>query len=154
MHICVLVFLRPNLNYIYCLCPIIYINSTCSDVKSFLYCNIINTFYLFWILYSRLTAYHILNLQLIEPYVIVLFNSLVVLSPLLIFYMQYTISTPFSQEILKYEHIKKFFPCVQYFTQISWSPSSAVWAKRADNFRISLQRICFKNIGRFWMFSI
>jgi hypothetical protein len=44
MRICVLISLRPNQNYIYSLCPIMYIKSTRSDVKSFLYYNIIKCF--------------------------------------------------------------------------------------------------------------
>jgi len=50
MHICVLVSFRSNLNYVYSLCPIVYIKKTCSDVKSFLYYNIIK--YLLFVLNS------------------------------------------------------------------------------------------------------
>jgi hypothetical protein len=87
MHICVLDFLRPNLNYtsIYSLCPTIYTKSTCSNVKIFLYYNIMKYFLFILNFYSRATSYRFFDLHLTEPYVMLLFNSLVVLSPLLIF---------------------------------------------------------------------
>jgi len=48
IHICVLVSLRPKLNYIYSLCPVMYIKKICSDVKSFLYYSIIKYFFIYF----------------------------------------------------------------------------------------------------------